>query len=702
MTAGTLDALVRPAGTPPLRPGGPVAIRDVLTPLFFFRHRALIGFLIPIVLALFVALMSPPVYVAKSRLLILLGDDYVFKGALGGAVPGLSFDKSQIVHTETEILGSRDLKAQVVKEIGVDRLYPGAGKGEAAVDAAVDQFTRDLTIENVPQSNVLAVSFRNRNRTVAYEALNKLINLYLDRRRAVFEQSSIGSLDKQIAALDSQLAQTEGQLVAFSRVHNIGDYQQDLTAVQQQQAALAARGDELDENLAMRQGRQSDLTHRRRSTPDVLDLSKDIGRSQQVELLTQQLVTLMQQRAQAAAEYVDGNALVADLDKRIAALKAEIAAMPQEQATNIHRGQNPVRQQLDTQLVDASADAAAYRNAKADNSAALARVNHRLQELIAIGPQYRELMRSRTALEGAAAELAKQAQTVRLSSTLSRTQANVRVLEAAQAPMKSHGGRMALVLAGVGVGAIVAGAVTVLSVALFEGMLTPHEVEQKIAAPVVLWKAESPGYPPGRLGDLPTPRFLSPEDVKALMRGLHSLTDRPCKSLMMIGGSENVGVTSLLTDVAVVLAQDGRRVLLVDHESEPGRSAADLLRSRGVRFEAAAHGALAANGASLHLMTTEPASRRAMGEVEWKELLDHAAARYDMVLVDAPPLSRSWLGLFAAPSVEATLLVIGAEDTRAPVARNTIARLAGVGGAVVGAILNKRRFYIPRTLYNWL
>jgi Mrp family chromosome partitioning ATPase len=152
----------------------------------------------------------------------------------------------------------------------------------------------------------------------------------------------------------------------------------------------------------------------------------------------------------------------------------------------------------------------------------------------------------------------------------------------------------------------------------------------------------------------------------------------------------------------VVLAQDGRRVLLVDHESEPGHTAADLLRARGVEFAPAADGALSANGTGLHLINAESSPRRAMGEVEWKELLTEALQRYDMVLVDAPPLSRSWLGLFAAPAVDATLLVIGAEDTRAPVARNTIARLAGVGGAVVGAVLNKRRFYIPRTLYNWL
>jgi succinoglycan biosynthesis transport protein ExoP len=701
VTAATLHAPPRTAA-PRLRTSGPLAIRDVLTPLLYYKHRALIGFLIPLVVAMLVALMSPPVFVADSRLLILLGDDYVFKGVGGAAAPGLSFDKSQIVHAETEILGSRDLKAEVVKEIGVNRLYPGMGRSPAALDAAVARFSRDLTIDNVPQSNVLALSYRNRDRAVAAQALNKLINLYLDRRRSVFEQSSAGSLQKQIATLDGQLADTEGELVAFSRAHDLGDYQQDLAAVQQQQASLSARANELEETLAMRQGRQADLLNRRRATPPVVDLSRDVGRSQQVDLLTQQLVVLLQQRRDAAAEYVDGNALVADLDKRIRELRREIDALPQEQGVNVHRGQNPVRQQLDSQLVDAAADAAAYRSARADNQAALARANRRLQELVAIGPQYRELMRNRVALEGAATDLAKQAQTLRLSNSLSRSQANVRVLEAAQAPTTSHSGRMMLLLAGVGVGCIMAGAVTVLSMALFEGMLTPHEVEQKIDLPVILWTPETDGHPLRRVGELPTPRYLSPDDVKALVRQLHNPPDAPCKSVMMIGGSEGVGVTSLLADVAVVLAQDGRRILLLEPEAEAGRSALDLLRARGVQFEPGPGGALAAKGAGLHVISSEGSSRGSMGEAEWKELLQDASLRYDMVLVDAPPLSRSWLGLFAAPSVDATLLVIGAEDTRAPVARNMIARLNGAEGAVIGAILNKRRFYIPRTLYNWL
>ena len=48
-----------------MRPGNPITIRDVLTPVFFFKNRAIIGFIIPIVLAFAAALLSQPQYVAE-------------------------------------------------------------------------------------------------------------------------------------------------------------------------------------------------------------------------------------------------------------------------------------------------------------------------------------------------------------------------------------------------------------------------------------------------------------------------------------------------------------------------------------------------------------------------------------------------------------------------------------------------------------
>ena len=67
----------------PSKTGSAITIRELATPAFYHWRKALIAFLIPVLLALAAATLAQPVYTAQSRLLILLGDDYVFRRAVG-------------------------------------------------------------------------------------------------------------------------------------------------------------------------------------------------------------------------------------------------------------------------------------------------------------------------------------------------------------------------------------------------------------------------------------------------------------------------------------------------------------------------------------------------------------------------------------------------------------------------------------------
>jgi len=75
---------------------------------------------------------------------------------------------------------------------------------------------------------------------------------------------------------------------------------------------------------------------------------------------------------------------------------------------------------------------------------------------------------------------------------------------------------------------------------------------------------------------------------------------------------------------------------------------------------------------------------------------------YDIIILDGVNIMNNTLGLTLAKSVDGTILVIEAENTRVPVALKVKELIEESGGKVVGAILNKRRFYIPKFLYRWL
>ncbi len=75
---------------------------------------------------------------------------------------------------------------------------------------------------------------------------------------------------------------------------------------------------------------------------------------------------------------------------------------------------------------------------------------------------------------------------------------------------------------------------------------------------------------------------------------------------------------------------------------------------------------------------------------------------FELVVVDSPALSESFDPVMVANQMDAVILVINAEATRSQVARNLRDRMMEVGGPVIGCVLNRRRYHIPRFLYRRL
>ncbi|CAN5151450.1 hypothetical protein BH10PSE4_BH10PSE4_06900 [soil metagenome] len=702
-------AVIEQGAYAPSGPGGrirsPLTVRELLTPAFYYKREAILAFLIPVVLAIVAVFLAQPIYVAQSRLLILLGDDYVFRSDMGAAAPGMSFDRAQIVHAEMEILTAKDLRTKAISEIGLSRVYPALAAEPQGLEKAAEQLSKDLTIDNVPQSNVIELSLRNKNPEVAANLLNKLVALYIERRRSIFEQSDLSSVNGQRDQLNARLAEIEDQLSKFSIEHGFGDYPSEFAAVQSQQASLTSQVQSLDQQLATRSGRASVLARRLRSAPSELEISSDRGRSQQLEDLTRNLLDLQNQRRVAAARYVDGYPLVADLDRKIADVQGQIRATPAQQVTSVRRGVNPVHQQLDTDLADSEGDVAGLRLARDQAARDLRVATGRQKDLVRIGPQYRELIRKRTMLEASFSDIAKRSEDTQLAGVLSRSKANVRVIQAADPPVKGKSGRLILLIAGLLAGVAAAAAVILVSAAFSDVMVTPRDVEQKLDVPIILAVGVNNDASKRRRGARGQARtsHLTYDDSKLLLRLLNSVAPGPGRVMQLVAANGEEGVSSLMLDLALLAANGAaRRVLLIDIEPPEDRSIAATLAESGVPLTRLSENRLQVNGGSLHITLPVGSRDLAVAEAQWEKLITDARRHYDLVLVDCPAMARSAAGLIIAPLVDMTLIVVEAEATRAAVARNLIERIHSAGGEVIGAILNKRGFYIPRLIYSWM
>jgi len=76
--------------------------------------------------------------------------------------------------------------------------------------------------------------------------------------------------------------------------------------------------------------------------------------------------------------------------------------------------------------------------------------------------------------------------------------------------------------------------------------------------------------------------------------------------------------------------------------------------------------------------------------------------RFDYVFIDSPPVTQSSLGLLISAKVDGVVLVLEAEKTRWPVVDSVKDKIIKSGGNLLGIVLNKKKHYIPNSIYKRL
>ena len=76
--------------------------------------------------------------------------------------------------------------------------------------------------------------------------------------------------------------------------------------------------------------------------------------------------------------------------------------------------------------------------------------------------------------------------------------------------------------------------------------------------------------------------------------------------------------------------------------------------------------------------------------------------RFRRVVVDIAPLGTETFASVLAPLLDGLILVIECETSRWEVADATVESINAIGGKIVGAVLNKKRYHIPTWLYRLL
>ena len=214
-----------------------------------------------------------------------------------------------------------------------------------------------------------------------------------------------------------------------------------------------------------------------------------------------------------------------------------------------------------------------------------------------------------------------------------------------------------------------------------------------------------PGPGPGLIA-LTEPRSSASEAFRTLRTNIQFAgLDQRCRSIVITAAGAEEGKTTATANFAVVSAQAGARVCVIDSDLRrpslhrifgvdnarglttalvEGLSFADVAIPSGVpNLSILASGSLPPNPAEL------------VGSQRMRDCLQAATESFDLVLCDSPPVMAVSDATALAALCDGVILVIRVGKTPQDLLRRVVEQIEGVKGRILGVLLNRadpRRF----------
>lgn len=278
---------------------------------------------------------------------------------------------------------------------------------------------------------------------------------------------------------------------------------------------------------------------------------------------------------------------------------------------------------------------------------------------------------------------------------------NVIQVEPAVIPLEPVRPRTLLntVLAGV-VGAMLAVGTVFLIEYLDDTVKSTEEASQVLGLPILGFFARADHTEDGKLFVASEPRSPISEAFRALRTNIQFAgVDRPIRTLLVTSPGPGEGRSTVASNLAVVIAQGGKKVVLLDADMRKPRvhRLMGLSNKVGISefFKQPARDLRSVvqhwGDGDLDVVTSgkvPPNPAELLGSERMSQLLDMFKGKYDFVVIDSPPVGVVTDPTVLSARVDATLLVVEPKKTKLGAAIAAVEQLRRADANVIGVVFN--------------